>query len=92
MADPERILVTPEEVERRHLETHREHYFNWIRHLATLSTGSLTALLTLQGHYVPRDPDLKWCLMGAWVALLASLVCGVVALKEEQAGPLRAAR
>lgn len=91
MGDSDRKIVTLDDIESRHLTSHRELYFDWIRHLVTLSTAALTALLTLQGHYVPRNPVLPWCLEAAWIALLATLVLGLFALKEEQAGPLRAA-
>lgn len=88
----DRKIVTLDDIERRHIANHIEPYFNWIRHVVTLSVGALTALVALQGHYVPRSPQLPMALAVCWVALATSIACGLFALRAEYLSPLAAAQ
>ena len=73
------------------VEAHRELYFNWIRQLITISGSALTALIALQGQYVPENASLLGCLGAALVSLLLALLCALYSLREEWSGPLRLA-
>ncbi len=87
----DRKLVTLDDIERRHVANHIEPYFNWLRHVVTLAAGALTALVALQGHYVPRSPQLSVALAVCWVALAATIASGLFALRAEHLSPLAAA-
>lgn len=80
---PEQKIVTLDDIERRHIVNHRDPYFNWIRHVVTLAVGALTALVALQGHYVPHSPKLSGALAVCWVSLAATIGLGLLALQEE---------
>lgn len=84
-------LVTLDDIERRHMHNHSDPYWQWIRLVVTLATGTLTVLVSLQGHYVPRSPLLVWLLVAAWAALALSIASGLVALTWSYRGPLVAA-
>lgn len=92
MEERDTKLITLDDLIRRNLSIHLPLYFNWIRHVVTLALGTLTALVALQGHYVPRHPVVKPALAICWVALLLTILCGLIALLEEYQGPIRSAR
>jgi hypothetical protein len=87
----DRKIVTLDDIERRHVASHIEPYFNWIRHVVTLAAGALTVLVALQGHYVPRSPQLLVALAVCWVALVATIALGLWALRAQYISPLAAA-
>jgi len=91
MNESERKVVTLDDIERRHLSSHHEPYWQWIRLVVSLATGALTVLVSLQGHYVPKSPVLPWLLVVAWAALVLSVASGLLALTWAHHGPLRAA-
>lgn len=91
MDDTGKKVVTLDDIYRRNIQNHHKPYFDWLRHTVTLAVGALTALVALQGHYIPRNPVLKPALAACWIALLLTIVLGLVALLEEHRGPLRAA-
>ncbi len=66
-----------------HIEGHYGPFYAWIRHVVTLSSGTLTVLVALQSHYVPKDPLYLWLLQCCWVSLVLSILTGVVALQGE---------
>jgi hypothetical protein len=84
----DRKIVTLDDIERRHLADHRKPYYDWLRHLVTLCIGTLTALVALQGHYVPLHPKLLWALALCWAALTATIFFGILALRAEYLLPL----
>ena len=88
----ERKTVTLDDLERRHMENHLEPYYGWIRLVLSLATGSLTLLVSLQGHYVPKQPIYPWLLVLGWVLLGLSIVAGLWALRWSHMGPVVAAR
>lgn len=88
----ERKIVTLDDLERRGGEQHRKPYFDWIRHVVSLSTASLTALIALQGSYLPSHPRLPVLLAACWVALLTAILLGILALRAEYSVPLDMAR
>ena len=88
----ERKMVTLDDIERRHLADHRKPYYDWLRHLVTLCIGTLTALVALQGHYVPLHPKLLWALAVCWASLTASIFLGILALRAEYLLPLEAVK
>ncbi len=92
MQTPERKLVTFEDVERRLMSESRKPYFDWLRHIVTLALAALTALVALQGHYVPLKPKLPMFLAIGWCALAVAIFCGVFALRSEYITPLAAAK
>ena len=92
MNQPERKLVTPEDVERRLVAEHKKPYFDWLRHVVTLALAALTTLVALQGHYVPKQPHVPYLLAVGWVALAITIVAGLFALRSEYATPLTAAK
>lgn len=88
----ERKTVTLDDLERRHMANHLEPYWGWVRLVLSLATGALTLLVSLQGHYVPKQPVHPWLLVLAWVLLVLSVVAGLWALRWSHMGPLVAAR
>lgn len=88
----ERQNVTLDDLERRHMASHLEPYWGWNRLVLSLSTGALTVLVSLQGHYVPKQPVQPWLLVGAWALLVVSIAAGLWALRWSYLGPLVAAR
>ena len=88
----ERKTLTLDDLERRHMANHLEPYWGWIRLVLSLATGALTLLVSLQGHYVPKQPVHPWLLVLAWVLLVLSVVAGLWALRWSHIGPLVAAR
>lgn len=92
MNDPARTSVTLEDVERRLVVEHGKPYYDWLRHVVTLALTALTALVALQGHYVPLQPKVPFLLAAGWVALATTIVTGLFALRSEYATPLAAAR
>lgn len=83
--------ITLDDIERRHIANHVDPYWQWIRLVISLATGALTVLVSLQGHYVPKDPRLPWLLVAAWAALALSIGTGLLALTWAHRGPLDAA-
>ena len=90
MSEPQRKRVTFEDIERRLVGEHKKPYFDWLRHVVTLSVAALTALVALQGHYVPEHPRAPILLAVAWAALAITIVSGLVALRAEYLTPLQA--
>jgi hypothetical protein len=92
MTEMERKIVTLDDIERRHIQNHAKPYYDWIRQVVTLAAGSLTALVALQGHYVPRNPAHPRTLAIAWVALALTILFGLLALRAESSLHLASAR
>ena len=92
MNDSARKSVTFEDVERRLVGAAFKPYFDWLRHVVTLAVAALTALVALQGHYVPQKPAVPYLLAVGWAALAMTILLGLVALRAEYATPLAAAR
>lgn len=92
MSDQSRKPVTLDDIERRHISNHATPYFNWIRQVVTLSTASLTALISLQGHYLPKSPKHVGFLAACWLGLGSSIALGLFALRAEYGVPLDAAQ
>lgn len=83
MSEPGKKEVTFEDLERRHLHNFQSAYFNWIKNIVSLSVGSLTALIALQGNYLSNSPQLPIFLGTCWSGLLLSILLGVKALWTE---------
>ena len=79
----ERKIVTLDDLERRGIAEHRKPYYDWLRQIVSLSTASLTALIALQGSYLPTHPKLPILLASCWLALLLAILLGIVALRSE---------
>jgi hypothetical protein len=92
MADGERKIVTLDDIERRHMAEHIGPYYEWIRHVVTLATGSLTVLVSLQGHYVPKLPVYPLLLVSAWASLAAAILFGLWALTNSYRTRIRMAQ
>jgi hypothetical protein len=90
MSDTERKHVTLNDLERRNSIAHLKPYYDWIRHVVSLSTASLTALIALQGNYLPSHPRAIYFLALAWLALLSTILLGIFALRAEYTTPLAA--
>ena len=88
----ERKGVRLDDLERRHMASHLEPYWGWNRLVLSLSTGALTVLVSLQGHYVPKHPVHPSLLVCAWALLVVSIAAGLWALRWSYLGPLVAAR
>ncbi|MDO8374966.1 MAG: hypothetical protein Q7K57_57540 [Burkholderiaceae bacterium] len=88
MVQVERKIVTLDDIQRRHVDNHREPYYAWIRQVVSLATGALTLLLGLQGHYVPLKPQIPFVLAVAWVALALTVIFGLIALRWSYQGPM----
>lgn len=84
--------MSTEDLVSHHLAAHYGPYYAWIRHVVTLSSGTLTVLVALQSHYVPKDPLYLWLLQLCWLLLVLSILCGVYALQGEWQTPLDIAR
>ena len=91
MTEP-RKQVTVDDVERRLILEHKKPYFDWLKQVVTLALAALTALLALQGHYVPVKPLYQMLLVVGWVALAVSILAGLYALRSEYSTPLSAAQ
>jgi hypothetical protein len=78
-------------VQRRHISSHLTPYYTWIRHVIALSLAALTALISLQGSYLPSNPQLPIVLVICWAGLLSSALLGTFALAEEFRLPLKIA-
>lgn len=79
----DRKTVTLDDIERRHILEHRKPYFDWIRQVVSLSTATLTALIALQGNYLPKNPQLPFLLAICWLALLLVILLGIFSLRSE---------
>lgn len=88
----ERKVVTLDDIERRLVLEHIGPHYEWIRHVVSLCTGSLTVLVSLQTHYVPKAPRGLWLLGLCWFLLAASVLSGLVALRGEDQTALDAAK
>lgn len=84
-------MVTLDDLERRGVAAHVKPYYDWIRHIVSLSIASLTALIALQGSYLPNHPQVICFLALAWLALLSTILLGLVALRAEYTTPLASA-
>lgn len=87
----EKKTITVDDVIRRHIAAHSHSYYSWIRYVVTLATGSLTALISLQGQYLPISLEARWVLMIGLSAQIVTIIFGLLALREEYALPLRRA-
>lgn len=92
MNEPACKTVTLDDVERRLVQEHGKPYYDWLRHVVTLALAALTALVALQGHYVPQQPKLPVLLAIGWAALAVTILSGLFALRSEYATPLAAAK
>jgi hypothetical protein len=90
MDESTRKIVTLDDIERRHIESHSDPYWQWIRLVVSLATGSLTVLMSLQGHYIPKAPLWPWLLVIAWAAHVLAIASGLLALTWAHRGPLMA--
>lgn len=90
MTDNSRKMTTLDDIERRHVVEHFKPYFDWLRHIVTISLAALTALVALQGQYIPRQPALLEFLAVTWVSLLFAICLGLLSLREEHQGHIRA--
>jgi hypothetical protein len=88
----ERKVVTLDDIELRLLLEHVKPHYDWIRHVVSLCTGSLTLLVSLQTHYVPKAPRSLWLLALCWLLLAGSVFSGLVPLRAEDQTPLDAAK
>jgi hypothetical protein len=88
----ERKVVTLDDIERQLVSEHIRPHYDWIRHVVSLSTASLTLLVSLQSHYVPKAPKGIWLLALCWLLLASSVFSGLLALRGEDQTPLGAAR
>lgn len=91
MSESIKKIVSLDDIERRHIASHIDPYWQWIRLVVSLATGALTVLVSLQGHYVPKSPQLPWLLVLVWAALALSIATGLLALTWAHRGPLIAA-
>ena len=92
MNDSVQKTVTLDDVERRLIVEHGKPYYDWLRHVVTLALAALTALIALQGHYVPQQPKLPALLAVGWASLAITILAGLFALRSEYATPLAAAQ
>jgi hypothetical protein len=92
MNDQPRKTVTFEDLERRHIDDHGRAYYPWLRHVVTLALTALTALVALQGHYVPSAPKMPLALAVGWIALALCILSGLYTLRSEYITPLNAVR
>jgi len=92
MTESARKIVTLDDLERRSIGEHVKPYYDWIRHIVSLSVGSLTALIALQGSYLPIHPQLSFLLALCWLALLMTILFGILSLRAEYNTPLASAR
>lgn len=88
----ERNLVTLDDLERRFVSEHLKPFYDWIRLVISLSTVSLTLLVSLQSHYIPKEPKSVWLLAACWLSLVVSVGSGLLALSGEYQTPLDMAR
>ena len=87
----ERKIVTLDDIERRHIADHRAAFYAWIKHITTLSSTILTALVALQKYYIPETPEGLILLQLCWGSLALCIVLGLVALYGESQTLLDAA-
>lgn len=87
----DRKIVTLDDLERRGLQEHRKPYYDWIRQVVTLSTAALTALIALQANYLPSQSKAPFLLASSWLALLLTIILGMVALRTEYSSLLESA-
>lgn len=92
MSEADRKPVTLDDIERRLVQEHGKPYYDWLRQVVTLAIAALTALVALQGHYVPKQPRLPVLLAIGWSALAITIAAGLFALRSEYAIRLAAAR
>jgi len=78
-------------MEKQLLDEHHTNYYQWMKHLVTLSSGGLTILVSLRSSYIPDSPIGLWLLSGCWLLLCLSLLSGLYALYGQAASPLEAA-
>jgi hypothetical protein len=76
--------LTIDDVIRRLTIEQTEKYYNWARHIVTLSGSALTLLVSLQKNYVPQKPDQIWILQLCWTLLAVSILSGSIVLYGEQ--------
>lgn len=91
MNEPSRKIITLDDLERRNINNHFNLYFDWIRQIVSLSVASLTALIALQGSYLPTHPELPILLAVCWAGLLSTILLGVLALRTQYSVYIRSA-
>jgi hypothetical protein len=79
-----------EDVERQLLESHLSSYYSWIKHVVTLSSGSLTLLVALQNSYIPPNVKNLFLLKISFIFLALTILTGIIALYGEAQTPLDA--
>ena len=55
-------------------------YFAWLRHILTLSAGSLTILVALQNQFLPAAPKVLFLLKLSWILFAVSIILALFAL------------
>lgn len=88
----ERNVVSLDDIKSRLVSEHLKPYYDWIRLVISLSTVSLTVLVSLQSHYIPKEPKWVWLLAACWMSLVVSVASGLLALSGEYQTPLDAAQ
>jgi hypothetical protein len=92
MSDEPRKRVTVEDLIRRHIQQHEKPYYDWLRLIVTLSLALLTALITLQNHYLSEKPNWPVLLGLGWLGLGATIVLGLASLATQFNIRLKAAQ
>ena len=88
----ERKVVTLDDIERRYFASFKEKEDQWIRYLVSLTGAALTLLVSLQGFYVPANPQGIILLQICWVSLAVGLCAGVLFFYGEAYSQLEAAK
>lgn len=76
--------ITIDDVIKRFTIEQTEKYYNWARHIVTMSGGALTLLVSLQNNYVPQKPAQIWLLQLCWTLLAVAILSGSIVLYGEQ--------
>lgn len=84
----QRTIVTLEDIERRLIEQSFAPYFEWLKHLVTLSSLELTVLVALHSTHQDIDPHMRFALLASWICLTLAVFCGVFASRWQYKGPL----
>lgn len=78
-----RIIVTLDDIQRRHLLIHNDLLRDWHRQLVSLASALLVVLVTFQGSYVPEDPKYPYLLIVCWASLAISVCAGILVIYGE---------
>jgi hypothetical protein len=81
--------MTPEQAENRirtaldfQMKGH-EKYYEWVRQMLVISTGSLAILVGMQSNFVPENPKCLWMLQLCWILLALVIAAGAIVLHGE---------